>query len=84
MERNKIEMEVNDILLSLFDIDYSEIKNDAVLADDFVADSLDELEIIMKLEQKFGIRVPDEKMYHNSMSKGCSVKDIYDLVEELL
>ncbi|MBR1377991.1 MAG: acyl carrier protein [Bacteroidaceae bacterium] len=83
MERNKIEMEVNDILLSLFDIDYSEIKNDAVLADDFGADSLDELEIIMKLEQKFGIIVPDEKMYH-SMSKGCSVKDIYDLVEELL
>ena len=47
MERDKIEKKVNDVLNDVLGIDYSEIKDDAVLEDDFGADSLDAVEIVM-------------------------------------
>jgi len=80
MERNEIEKKVNDMLNDLLGVDYSEIKDDAVLETDLGADSLDAVEIVMELEREFDISVPDEKMH----IKGCTVKDVYDLVEELL
>ena len=81
MERNEIEKKVNDVLNDVLGIDYSEIKDDAVLEADLAADSIDAVEIVMALEHEFGISIPDEKMYNN---EGCTVKDVYDLVEELL
>lgn len=81
MERDKIEKKVNDILIDVFGIAYSEIRDDAVLEDDFGADSLDVVEIVMDLEREFSISIPDEKMDGN---ESCTVKNVYDLVEELL
>jgi len=81
MERDKIEKKVNDILNDLLGVGYSEIKDDAVLETDLGADSIDAVEIVMALEHEFGISIPDEKMYN---IEGCTVKDVYDLVEELL
>lgn len=81
MGRDEIEKKVNDVLNDVLRIGYSEIKDDAVLADDFGADSLDAVEIVMDLEHEFGISIPDDKMYGNESS---TVKDVYDLVEELL
>ena len=81
MRRDEIEKRVNDVLNEVLGVDYSEIKGDAVLADDLDADSLDAVEIVMELEHEFDISIPDEKMYGN---KSYTVKDVYDLVEELL
>lgn len=81
MERDKIEKKVNDVLNDLLGVAYSEIKDDAVLRDEFGADSLDAVEIVMALEKEFGISIPDEKMYGD---ESCTVKNVYDLVEELL
>ena len=81
MKREKIEKKVNDVLVDVLGIDSSEIKDDAVLETDLWADSLDAVEIVMGLEHEFGISIPDEKMYGN---ESCKVKDVYDLVEELL
>lgn len=81
MEREKIEKKVNDVLNDVLGIAYSEIKDDAVLADDFGADSLDAVELVMELEHEFGISIPDEKMYGN---ESCTVKDVYDLVDGLI
>lgn len=81
MEREKIEKKVNDVLNDVLGIEYSEIKDDAVLEDDFGADSIDAVEIVMELEREFGISIPDEKMYSN---ESCTVKDVYDLVDGLL
>ena len=81
MEREKIEKKVNDVLNGVLGIAYSEIKDDAVLETDLWADSIDVAEIVMDLEQEFGISIPDEKMYGN---ESCTVKDVYDLVEELI
>ena len=81
MKRDEIEKRVNDVLNEVLGVDYSEIKGDAVLADDLDADSLDALEIVMGLEYEFGISIPDEKIHGN---ESWTVKDVYDLVEELL
>ena len=81
MNRQEIEKKVNDVLNDVLGIAYSEIKDDAVLEDDFGADSLDAVELVMELEHEFGISIPDEKMYSN---ESCTVKDVYDLVEGLL
>ena len=81
MEREKIEKKVNDVLNGVLGVSYSEIKDDAVLETDLWADSIDVAEIVMDLEQEFGISIPDEKMYGN---ESCTVKDVYDLVEELI
>ena len=81
MERDKIEKKVNDVLNDVLRIAYSEIKNGAVLETDFGADSLDVVEIVMDLERAFSISIPDEKIFSN---ESCTVKDVYDLVEELL
>ena len=81
MKRDKIEEKVNDVLTDILGVDYSEIKDDAVLSDDLGADSLDAVEIVMDLEHEFGIYIADEKIYGN---ESCTVKDVYDLVEELI
>ena len=81
MKREKIEKKVNDVLNDVLGVAYSEIKDDAVLRDDFGADSLDAVEIVMALEKEFDISIPDEKMYGD---ESCTVKNVYDLVEELL
>ena len=81
MNREEIERKVNDVLNDVLGIAYSEIKDDSVLEDDFGADSLDAVEIVMELEREFGISIPDEKLYG---SESCTVKDIYDLVQQSL
>lgn len=81
MERDKIEKKVNDVLNDVLGIDYSDIKDDAVLETDLGADSIDAVEIVLELEHEFDISIPDEKMNGN---ESCTVKDVYDLVENAL
>lgn len=81
MERNKIEKKVNDVLNDVLGIDYSDIKDDAVLETDLGADSIDAVEIVLELEHEFDISIPDEKMNGN---ESCTVKEVYDLVENAL
>ena len=83
MKREEIEQKVNEVLNDVLGYVCSEIRDDAVLEDDFGADSLDAVEIVMRLEHEFGINIPDEKMY-GSENENCTVKDVYDLVEGLL
>lgn len=41
-------------------VDKSEITDNANLADDLGADSLDQIELVMELEKEFDITIPDE------------------------
>jgi acyl carrier protein len=52
--------QVQDIIADIVGTDKATIKPESTL-DSLGADSLDQLEIIMKIEEKFGIEIDDEQ-----------------------
>lgn len=56
----EIETIVKSIIVEKLGVEESEISKDSNFALDLGADSLDAVEIIMELESKFGISIPDE------------------------
>lgn len=54
---------VRELLASQFEIDASSITKDTDIPGDLGADSLDIVEMIMMLEEEFGIVITDESIY---------------------
>ena len=54
---------VRELLASQYDVEIGKISRDTNIVDDLGADSLDFVEMIMMLEEEFGIVVTDESMY---------------------
>lgn len=67
---------IKAILAEQLDIDENNITEDSLLVDDLGADSLDAIDIVMSVEDEFGIEVPDE-----IIEKIESVSDIISFVE---
>jgi acyl carrier protein len=53
---------VSEIISKQLDIDKDTITAESRLIEDLKADSLDVVELIMDLEQEFGIEIPDEEL----------------------
>ena len=51
---------VKEIIANQLSVKPEEIKNDSNIAEELGADSLDLVEILMSLEDEFGISIPDE------------------------
>jgi acyl carrier protein len=51
---------VQDIVAAQLGVEVSEVKPEASFANDLGADSLDTVELVMALEEEFGIEIPDE------------------------
>ena len=68
---------IRAILADQLDVDEDRITMDSNLAEDFDADSLDVVDVIMSLEEEFGIEVPDE-----AMAELQTVGDVVRFVEE--
>lgn len=49
-----------EIIANQLSIDKEKITNDSTMSDDFGADSLDIVEIIMAIEDETGVSIPDE------------------------
>jgi acyl carrier protein len=58
--REEIYERVKDVLVEQLGIDAGEITEEASFQEDLDADSLDLVELIMELEDQFGIKIPDE------------------------
>ncbi len=58
-----IDEKIRGILASQFEIDISKINEDTDIVGDLGADSLDLVEMIMMLEEEFGIVITDEAVY---------------------
>ena len=58
MSNNK--EKIVEIIMDKLAIEESKITDDAKFIDDLGADSLDTVELIMQLEEEFGIEIPDE------------------------
>jgi acyl carrier protein len=55
-----IETEVTALIAAILRADHERISGSALLTDDLAADSLDSVELIMAIEDRFAIDIPDE------------------------
>jgi acyl carrier protein len=56
-----VEQRVREIVAEQLERDVNEVTSAASLIDDLGADSLDVVELVMKMEEEFGIEIPDEE-----------------------
>jgi acyl carrier protein len=56
-----IETRLKEIVAKNLDVDKSRITPDSSYVDDLGADSLDTVELIMAIEEEFGVEIPDEE-----------------------
>ena len=53
---------IKEILAEQLDVDAEEMATDTKIADDLGADSLDVVELLMAIEEEFGVEIPDEEI----------------------
>lgn len=53
---------VKSILAEQFDVDEDKVTADTDLQEDLGADSLDVVDLLMSIEDEFGVEVPDEEI----------------------
>ena len=68
---------VRAIMSNQLDVDEDRITMESDIAEDFDADSLDLVDLVMSLEDEFGIEVPDEQV-ENFRTVGDVVRYIDD------
>jgi acyl carrier protein len=79
MTREEIFEQVKEVIADRLGLDPDEIKMESRLIEDLGADSLDNAELVMNLEEKFGIEIPDE-----DQAKIQTIEDIVNYIEEKL
>jgi acyl carrier protein len=52
---------IKEIIIDKLGVEGSKITMEATFIDDLGADSLDTVELIMELEEEFGLEIPDEE-----------------------
>ena len=70
--------DVRDVVVEQLSVSPDQVKLDSKIIEDLGADSLDVVELVMALEEKFGIEIPDSES-----EKLVSIKDPADYIENL-
>jgi len=73
-----IENRVIKLVAEHLDIDPSKVKKESKFQDDLGADSLDQVEMVMRIEEEFGVDIPDE-----TAEKIVKISDAIEFVETL-
>ena len=61
MDEKKIFEDVKKVVVEQLGVNESEVTEKSSFVDDLGADSLDTVELVMALEEKFGMEIPDEE-----------------------
>ena len=69
--------QVKEVVAEQLNVNKDEIKEDSKFVEDLGADSLDVVELVMALEEKFGIEIPDDEA-----EKIVTVADAVKYIEE--
>nr|WP_228368702.1 acyl carrier protein [Nautilia profundicola] len=69
--------EVKEVIVEQLNVAPEEVKPEAKFVEDLGADSLDVVEMIMALEEKFEIEIPDSEA-----EKIQTVQDVIDFIEK--
>lgn len=77
MSEKSIEQRVKDIIVDQLGVNPDQVTLEAKFIEDLGADSLDTVELVMALEEEFGIEVPDEQA-----EKLQSVGDVIKYIED--
>ena len=75
---DNIEQQVKKVVAEQLSINEADIKNESAFISDLGADSLDTVELVMALEDTFGIEIPDDQQekiqtvhrFHRSSQEG--------------
>jgi len=73
----ELEEKVKQIIVDQLGVDGGEVTPQAKFVEDLGADSLDTVELVMALEEEFGIEIPDE-----DAEKIMTVKDATDYIRD--
>ena len=76
---SSVEEKVKSIIVEQLGVDESEVTPTASFIDDLGADSLDTVELVMALEEGFGIEIPDQEA-----EKITAVRDAISYIETRL
>ncbi len=72
-----VEERVKEIIVEQLGVEASQVVDRAKFVDDLGADSLDTVELVMALEEEFGLEIPDEEA-----EKITSVGDAISYINE--
>ena len=78
---SEIETRVKQIIVEKFGVSESQVTPEASFTNDLSADSLDRVELIMEIEDDFGISIPEEQA-ENIATVGDAIKFVEKAVAE--
>ncbi|CAG0974877.1 NADH dehydrogenase (ubiquinone) 1 alpha/beta subcomplex 1 [Phycisphaerales bacterium] len=68
MTRDEIFTKVQALLVDALAVDEEEVKPESILTKDLGAESIDFLDIVFKLEQTFGIKIPQGELFPDNVA----------------
>ena len=68
---------IREIVLEILELEDNELRDEGHFVEDYEADSLRAIEILARLETKFGISIPQ-----NDLPKMNSVNNVYTVVHQ--
>jgi acyl carrier protein len=75
MDYSEITLQVEKILADKLNLDLKKISLDSQLINDLGLDSFGSIEVVFELEDKFGLKIPDQ-----DIAQAKTVKDIVDYI----
>lgn len=73
------ETKLKEIIAKQLNLNIEDINDDDDIMDDLMADSLDVIEMVVEVEETFGIQVSDEQLIENRR-----IGDICEMLKELM
>jgi len=77
MDRDELFEKIKTVVVDQLGVEEDDVTEDAAFVDDLGADSLDIVELVMALEEEFGVSIPDEQA-----EKIKTVGDAVDFITE--
>jgi len=78
MERDQILVQIREYMSQLFDIDRAAVRAEASLSDDLDLDSIDAIDLVVKLQELIGRKIKAEE-FQTVRTVGDIVERIYEI-----